>query len=122
MEEVLVPIVLFATVPFIVWAVSHYRYKARVKSSEVRQAMINKCETLTPGIIQSLGVKPQNRHGDFKTGLILLAIGLATILFGGAVPDEEATRIFGGLAMFPILVGIAYIGFWFFLGRKPEKD
>lgn len=122
MEDTLVPIVLFATVPFIIWAVSHYRYKARVKSSEVMQAMVNKGDTLTPEIIQSLGVKPQNPHGDLKTGVILVAIGLATILFGGAIPDEEAHQVFAGFAMFPLLVGIAYIGFWFFLGRKAAQD
>ena len=122
MEDVLVPIVLFATVPVIIWAVSHYRYKARVKSSEVMQAMVNKGDKLTPEIIQSLGVKPQNRHGDLKTGLILVAISLATILFGGVIPEDEAQQVFGGLAMFPLLVGIAYIGFWFFLGRKAAQD
>lgn len=122
MNDILVPIVIFASVPFIVWAVSHYRYKARVKSSEVMQALVNKGETLTPEIIQSLGVKPQNRHGDLKTGLILIAIGLATILFGGAIPEDEAKQVFAGLAMFPLLVGIAFIGFWFFLGRKTVAD
>lgn len=122
MEDILIPIVLFATVPFIVWAVSHYRYKARVKSSDVMQAMVNKGDTLTPEIIQSLGVKPQNRHGDLKTGLILVAIGLATLLFGGAIPEEEAHRVFAGFAMFPLLVGFAFIGFWFFLGRKIAQE
>jgi len=122
MEEVLVPIVLFATVPLIIWAVSHYRYKARVKSSEIMKAMVDKGDQLTPEIIQSLGVKPQNHHGDLKTGLILVAIGLATVLFGGVIPEDEAQQVFGGLAMFPLLVGIAYIGFWFFLGRKAAQD
>ena len=122
MEEVLVPIALFAIVPVIVWAVSSYRHKSMQAATEVMKAMVEKGDPLTPETIRSLGVRPKRKHGDLRIGLILIALAVATILFGGAIPEKEAQQVFGGIAMFPLLVGLVYVGLWTFIGRKNPED
>lgn len=120
MEDVLVPLGLFAIIPVIVWSVSRFRHRSFLAKSEVLKSMIDRGETPTTEFIAALGVQPKKRHGDLRVGLILVAISIATILFGGAIPDDEATRIMGGIAMFPLLVGLVYMVMWFAFGRKED--
>lgn len=122
MKETLVPIALFATISAIVWAVSAYRYKTYKVATEVMKTIIDKGEALTPDTIRALGIRPRRKHGDLRTGLILIALAVATIFFGGAIPEEEAQQVFGGLSMFPLLVGLVYVGLWVFIGRKSPED
>ena len=121
MEEILVPIALFAIVPVTVGIVSFNRRKAQIAMSEVMKVMSEKGETLTPEIIQAMGIKPRPKNADLRLGLILIAIGVATILLGGAIPEDEAQSIFAGFAMFPILVGVVLVALWAFIGRKSES-
>jgi hypothetical protein len=118
MEDVLVPIALFAIIPFIIWAVSHYRYKAKVQSSEIIKAMVGKDVVVTPDVVKAVGFTPKRTHTDLRNGMILVAIGLAMIIFGGAVPEDEAQVIFAGMAMFPILIGASLLIFWYAVSRK----
>ncbi len=122
MEEVLVPIALFAIVPVIVWGVARYRYKSQQAATEVMKSLVDKGESLTPETIKALGIRSRRKHGDLRTGLILIALAVATIFFGGAIPEKEAQQIFGGLAMFPLLVGLVYVGLWTFIGRKDPES
>lgn len=122
MDDIMVPIVLFACVPASIWAVSHYRAKAHRQSADVMQAMVAKGEPVTPELIKALGTRPLRPHADLRTGIILVAIAIATILLGGAIPEEDGTRMMGGIAMFPLMVGLAYIAFWVFIGRKAARD
>jgi len=122
MEEILVPIALFAIVPVIVWAVSAYRHKTHKAATEVMKAMVEKGDALSPETIRALGIRPRRKHGDLRTGLILIALAVATIFLGGAIPEKEAQQAFGGLAMFPLLVGLVYVGLWTFIGRKNPED
>jgi len=122
MEGVIFLVGLFGVVPLIVWAVAAYRHKSMKASTEVMKAMIEKGDTLTPETIRSLGVRPRRKHGDLRTGLILIALAVATIFLGGAIPEKEAQQVFGGLAMFPLLVGLVYVGLWTFIGRKNPED
>jgi len=122
MSEVLVPIALFALPAVIVWAVASYRYKSMKATTEVMKTMVEKGDSLTPETIKALGIRPKRRHGDLRTGLILIAIAVAMIFLGGAIPEKEAQQVFGGFAMFPLLVGLVYVGLWTFISRKNPED
>lgn len=122
MDDVIVPLALFALPAVIVWAVAAYRHKSMKASTEVMKAMVEKGEGLTPETIRALGIRPRRKHGDLRTGLILIALAVATIFLGGAIPEKEAQQVFGGLAMFPLLVGLVYVGLWGFIGRKNPED
>ncbi len=120
LEGVFAIIGFFGCIPLTVWMVLNHKYKVKSKASELVAAMIDKDKEITPELIKSIGFTPKRRHGDLRTGLILLAIGIAFFFLGGVIPEEEAQSIFGGLAMFPILVALALLTFWYFVSRKDE--
>ena len=122
MEGVIALIGFFGFVPLTVWAVSAYRHKSMLAASDLMKAMVEKGETLTPETIRALGIRPRRKHGDLRTGLILIAIAVATIFLGGAIPEKEAQQVFGALAMFPLLVGLVYVALWVFIGRKNPEE
>ena len=121
MEEILIPIAFFATILFVTWVVVHNRYKSRVQSSEIIKDMIATKTEVTPEIIKSVGFVPKRAHGDLRTGLILISIGIAFMLFGGVIPDDEAPEVMMGIAMFPTLIGVALLIFWYAVSRKEEN-
>ena len=118
MEDILVPVALFAVAPFIVWVVCAYRYKTKKSVMKVLEAMTQKGEPITPATINALGIRPRNRNADLRTGIILIALALAFFMLGGIIGEEDAIRGLSGIAMFPLLIGVAYVGLWVFIGRK----
>ncbi len=118
MEDTIAIISVFGVIPLIVWLVYFFRSKAHARASNLVDKMIDRGDAITPELVRTLGIRSDTQHGDLKTGMILIAIALALIVFGQVVPEEEAGPITAGLAMFPLLVGIAYTAFWFFFGRK----
>lgn len=118
MEDTLVPIALFAIAPLIVWAVVAYRYKTKKAVMKLLDSMTQKGETITPATIHALGIRPRSRHADLRTGIVLVALAAAFFAFGAIIGEEDAIRGLSGIAMFPLLIGSAYIGLWAFIGRK----
>jgi hypothetical protein len=118
MEETLVPIALFAIAPLIVWAVVAYRYKTKKAVMKLLDSMTQKGETITPATIHALGIRPRSRHADLRTGIVLVSLAAAFFAFGAIIGEEDAIRGLSGIAMFPLLIGAAYIGLWVFIGRK----
>lgn len=120
MDDILVPISLFAIIPITTWLVLKYRTAAYSKTADTLTALINKDVEITPELIRSLGVRPAKRHRDLRIGLFLIAISLAAVFFGGLIPEDEAHDIFLGLASFPFLVGLVYLGLWALITRKDD--
>ena len=118
MEEVFVPIALFAIAPLIVWAVVAYRFKTKKSVMKVLQAMTEKGDTITPETIHALGIRPRSPSADLRTGIILIALALAFFALGIIIGEEDAIRGLSGIAMFPLIIGAAYVGIWIFIGRK----
>lgn len=121
MEDILVPIALFAIAPLIVWAVCAYRYKTKKSVMQVLETMTNKGEPVTPATIHALGIRPRSHNADLRTGIILIALALAFFILGILIGEEEAIRGMSGIAMFPLLIGAAYVGLWAFIGRKEPR-
>lgn len=117
MVEVLVPLGLFAIAPLIVWAVCAYRYKTKKAVMGLLETMTQKGETITPQTIYALGIRPRSQHSDLRTGIILLALAIALLLSAALLP-EDAQRALAGISVFPMMIGLAYIGLWVFIGRK----
>lgn len=117
MVEVLVPLGLFAIAPLIVWAVCAYRFKTKKAVMGLLETMTQKGETITPQTIYALGIRPRSQHSDLRTGIILLALAIALLLSAALLP-EDAQRALAGISVFPMMIGLAYIGLWVFIGRK----
>ena len=120
--EVYVPVALFTMFVLIVWAVCAYRFKTRKAFTDVLEAMTQKGEKITPEIIHALGIRPRSRHADLRTGVILIALALAFFTVGLIAAEKDVMRAMSGLAMFPLLIGSAYVGLWVFIGRKAPEN
>ncbi|PHS41967.1 MAG: hypothetical protein COA91_00905 [Robiginitomaculum sp.] len=121
MEETIAIISVFGTIPLILFITMFFRYKARGKNVTLVKAMLDKDKEITPDVIKAVGFSAKRSHSDLRTGMILVAIGAATFIFGGMIPEDEAEKVMGGVAMFPLFIGAAYLAFWFIISRKDPE-
>ena len=121
MEGPIAIIAVFGTIPLIVFLILFFRNKARAKNVELVKAMLDKDKEISPEMIKAVGFSAKRSHSDLRTGMILVAIGIATFIFGSMIPEDEADNMMGGLAMFPLFIGTAYLAFWFIISRKDPE-
>ena len=86
--------------------------KANMKFT-IRQA-IDKGHELSPDLLSRLGQPKDPKHGDLRRGVIFGAAGVAIAIFGVILGEEDAVRPLIGIATFPFLIGVAYLGLWRF--------
>lgn len=122
MDDALPILAVFGFIPLIVWIVYYFRTKAHARTADLIGKMVDRGDAITPETVKALGIRGANANADLKTGLILIALAAAFVIFGLSIPDEEATEIMRAIASFPFLVGLALIGYWFFMGRKSAQD
>jgi len=120
MEDVLVPVALFAIVPVIIWAITFYRYKSHAKTMALLDTVASKGEPISIELVKTLGVRRRPKHADLRVGLILIALAASTSILGTLIPDAETTRVFFGFASFPFLVGLVFVILWFTISRNSE--
>lgn len=120
MEDILVPLGLFAMVVAIVWLAMHFTSKNRRAVLVTVQEAAKNGQTLTPDTIRALGMPKKSGGGDVKAGAIMLAIALSFVVLGWAIgmvePDEagEVFPIMIAVASFPGFIGLVLIAFgWF---------
>jgi len=126
MDEIFVPIVLFAIVPLIVWIVSMNGQKRAADLQITVQKAIEKGIELTPDTIKALGVKPRSPFRDLRWGAILLASAGAFLILGQGIQaveqDEAVFPIMAGVASFPGLIGLALVAMHFLLKGKTDDE
>jgi hypothetical protein len=100
----------------VVWVVVLFRYRAKRDIQVTYRAAIEQGQELTPELLERLGERqPKNR--DLRRGVVSLFIGLAFVVFGLILGEEDAVRPMIAVGVFPILLGAAYLGLWT-LSRK----
>ncbi|MEQ8403510.1 MAG: hypothetical protein RKE49_00325 [Oceanicaulis sp.] len=128
MEDILVPLGVFAMVAAIVgFNVWGSAAKRKQVMETVRDA-IRSGQTLDAETIKALGAdEPKKKGGDLKAGLILLAVAAALLVFGRTfggsdlIDAPEMIPIMTAVAAFPGFIGVVLIVFGLFNLRK-DKD
>lgn len=122
MTEILVPIALFASIVFIVWLVSYFNNKKRIVAHDTLRHAIDQGQQVSPELIEKMSLLTDPVRSDLRRGVLFLAVGVAFLIFGGMVGAEEpeSFRAIVGIAAFPILIGLAYVGLFFF--ARPKED
>ena len=115
-----IPIVLFLVTGGIFWAMFQYRAKVRSESQQTIRIMIEKGVDLTPELINRLGEPEPHKNKDLRLSLIWFAIGIALVICGFLIPEQDALRICLSGAAFPLCLGIAYFIMWRF-GTSVEE-
>lgn len=121
MEEVLIPMTVFGCIAACIWIVYHYNTAAKERVQDTICKAIDAGQQLSPETIKALGIKSASSPtADRRKAVILIALGIATIIFGQAIPDNEAPQIMMGISAFPIVLGIGYF-LVYRLGRKEPQ-
>jgi len=121
MEGLLAIFFIFGGLPLIVFIVTLFRYLTRKRMVELLSQYAKLDKEPSSDLIEAISLPRRQPHTDLKRGMIAIALGLAAIILGALIPDDDATVILAGLAAFPIFIGLALLGFWYFVGRKAEN-
>ena len=117
-EEIWIPIVAMLSFFAIVFVWVFFRYKTRLDRQQTFRLALEKGTELSPEFMKQLADPEPPKDRDLRRGLVWLAIGVATALFGIILPEEDATGPLVGIAMFPTLVGAAYLAMYRYGVRK----
>lgn len=120
MNEVMIPIVLFAGLTIVLCLFFLFRYKTRSEMQATIRTALDKGQELTPEVIDRLGTPKPPKNKDLRISLIWFALAVSFAALGFAIPedDKEALRVFLGLAVFPLSLGVAYFVMWRFSDNK----
>ncbi len=121
MLEDLVPMILFITIGAVFALAFYMKYKTRHDVQNTVRAAIERGEVLSPELIETLAVSISSPYADLRKGVISLALGAAGMSFAVLLGEEDAARPIMALSVFPILIGLAYLGLWYFIGSKKVR-
>jgi len=111
-EDVLalsIPIVFVLAVAGVFALRLRYRHLDRVAAQATIRDAIERGQALSPDLVALL-TETNSGHGDLRRGVISIAIALAIVAFAFAVDEPDALRPLTGIAAFPMIVGLAYLG------------
>ncbi|MCR9080705.1 MAG: phage shock protein B [Hyphomonadaceae bacterium] len=116
MEDVFIPIFLFASIVGVIWLFSHYNYKKRLTAHETLRLAVEKGQEVSPELVERMSYLNDPAKSDLRRGILLIAFGLAFISLGMLIPHDEPDAFRGmlGVSSFPIILGAAYLGLWRF--------
>lgn len=118
MSEYLVPIVLFLTIGAVVSLNFYFRFRTRQAIQATVRTAIEQGQQLTPEVLEGLSDSLNSKNGDLRRGVISLFLGLGVLAFSVLLGEEDAMGPLMAISAFPILIGNAYLGLWFFLKKK----
>ena len=121
MTEDLIPITLFLVIGGVFALAFYLKYRTRHDIQNTVRAAIERGESLSPELIETLAMSLASPYADLRKGVISLALGAAGFAFAAMLGEEDATGPLMALSMFPVLIGVAYLGLWFFTGRSRDK-
>lgn len=115
-EDVLIPLVMFASVTVVLSLFFWFRYRNRFDMQETIRLALDKGHELSPEIIDRLGHPRASKNRDLRLALIWLALAVGLVLCGIAIPEPTGHALRGCLsgAAFPFAIGVAYLLIWRF--------
>jgi hypothetical protein len=120
-NELWVPIVLFLSIATVLGLWFYFRYRARREVQETVRAAIERGQELTPEFLERLGEPGDARQSDLRRGVIAAGIGAGFIAFALILGEEDAVRPLMAIGMFPVMIGLAYLGLWRFVDRDGRE-
>ena len=110
--EVLIVATVFFSISLVLGLWVYFRFKGRAERQQTIRLALEKGGELSPEFIKQLEETEPSKDRDLRRGLIWVAIGIATALFGVLVNEPDAIGPLLGIASFPALVGVAYLVMW----------
>lgn len=122
-EDILIPLAFFVMVGTVFWIIFHNGQKKQAAFHETVRKAIEAGSPLSQDLIQALGTP--RKANDLRRGLILLALGVACVIFGvmlgvGDRDPFEEMAIGLGIGAFPGLIGLVLIGYHFLAKNQDD--
>lgn len=116
MEETLVPLAFFGFLIGAIWLFSHYNYKKRFTAHETLRKAVDQGQPVSPELIEKMTNLSDPVKSDLRRGVLFIAFGVAFIVLAAVIGSHEKEPIAPmiGIASFPIIMGLAYLGLWRF--------
>ena len=120
--EIIVPVSLFAAIVLIIWSVMHFSFKRRAESFQTLRLAIEKGQVISPEAMQAMA-RMMSPLADLRRGILFIAIALAFGTFAGIIGSEEheALKPMLGVAVFPLFLGLAFIGLHVFANETKQR-
>lgn len=113
---ILVPLIVFASIVLVIATPFYFKHRNQRVVYEAIKTTIEKTGTADPKLIAAITKDNIGPNTDLRRGILLVALAIALVGFGLAA-DEEFP--FLASALFPGLIGGAYLTFHFFFPREP---
>jgi len=118
--EIIVPVASMIMIGAVLSLLIYFRFRTRQDIQTTVQTAIKQGQELTPEVLERLSDALHSKHSDLRRGIISMAVGGAFAVFAILVDEDEAVGPLLGLSAFPFLIGLGYLGLWFFISRKRD--
>jgi predicted small secreted protein len=122
-KQIILPLALFIFIAIVaVIALSlMFKYLNRRLALETVKHVLDKEQIVEPSLIEAIVKEKTDKNLDLRKGIILFSVAGATILFGYILNDmgyTQVNKILQGIAIFPGLLGAAYLSFHFLTNEE----
>ncbi len=118
--EIVVPTGMFAAIVAAIWLVNWFAMRKRAEAFATLRLAIEKGQEITPAAMEAMS-RMKHPKADLRSGILCIALALAfgalAAIVGSAEP--EAIRPMLGVGVFPLFLGLAFIGLHVFTNDKP---
>lgn len=88
----------------------YFRARNRRTVFDAIKLITERGEPVAPELMEALVQDKSSPYADLRRGVVFLAIAVATGVFAVVLGEGDAIRPLLGIAAFPGLIGLAYIG------------
>ena len=113
---ILVPLIVFSSVVIAIATPFYFRHRNQRVIYEAIKTTVEKTGAADPHLIAAITKDNVGPNADLRRGVMLIAVAIA---IAAVEVFTDADFPFLTAALFPGLVGAAYVGFHFFLPREP---
>jgi hypothetical protein len=114
MSNILIVLIVFSSLTLMVClplALSlYFRARNRRNVFDAIKLITERGEPISPELIEALVQDKTSPNANLRRGVIFLSIGIATGVFAVVLGESTAIHPLLGIAAFPGLIGLAYIG------------
>ncbi|MBB5517515.1 DUF6249 domain-containing protein [Amphiplicatus metriothermophilus] len=116
---IIVPLIVFASLVLVIATPFYFRYRNRKVIYEAIKISVEKTGSADPKLIDAITHDRIGPNGDLRRGILLLCLAAAFAAAHFIAPAEDYGFSWLAIALFPGLIGAAYIGFHFLAPREP---
>jgi hypothetical protein len=125
-EAIFIPLIFFVAVVAIVWLFQHFGLKRRAEAFTTLRLAIEKGQPLTPEALEAMA-RISSPIADLRRGIVFVAIAAGFAAFGFTIgynasgDFREFVRGIYGVSMFPLFIGLAFIGLHVFANEHKRR-